>query len=142
MALYDGAQDEQSPARLSLVSELRHAVDEDGLLLHYQPLVELASGRSLAVVRWPHPEHGLIPPDRFIPLAEHNGLIAPLTRWALDAALRQCRLWQCAGLHLRIHVNLSMRDLHDMALPDRVAELLRRHDVAAPISPWRLPRDP
>ncbi len=134
VALYDVAQDEHSPARLSLVSELRHAVDDDGLLLHYQPLVELASGRFLAVealLRWPHPEHGLIPPDRFVPLAEHNGLIAPLTRWALDAALRQCRLWQRAGLHLRMHVNLSMHDLHDMALPDRVAELLRRHDMAA-----------
>jgi len=133
-ALYDVAQDDHSPARLSLVSELQHAVDEGDLLLHYQPLVELATGRLVAVealLRWPHPEHGLILPDGFIPLAEHNGLIAPLTRWALNAALRQCRLWQRAGLRPRMHVNLSMHDLHDVALPDRVAELLRQHDVAA-----------
>jgi EAL domain-containing protein (putative c-di-GMP-specific phosphodiesterase class I) len=83
------------------------------------------------LLRWPHPQHGFIPPDQFIPLAEHTGLIGPLTQWVLDEALRQCAQWQRSGLMLAIQVNLSMRSLHDITLPKTVASLLDRHQVSA-----------
>ncbi len=82
-----------------------------------------------ALARWPHPERGLIPPDGFIPLAEATGLMAPLTEWALEAALRQNRAWADGGLTLDVAVNLSMWSLHDPALPALVAALLHRHGV-------------
>jgi len=115
-------------------SELREAIAQDRLMLHYQPQVDIESGRVYAVealARWPHPQRGLIPPDQFIPLSEHTGLIAPLNRWVLDTALHQCRLWQRAGLDLKVAVNLSMGTVHDPQLPDTVAWLLRRYGIAA-----------
>jgi EAL domain-containing protein (putative c-di-GMP-specific phosphodiesterase class I) len=83
-----------------------------------------------ALVRWPHPVHGLIPPDQFIPLAEQTGLIVKLTDWVLAEAIRQCREWQRVGRRLDVSVNLSMWNLHDPALPDRVAELLRANSLS------------
>ncbi len=130
--LYDPAQDGHSPERLALVGALRAAIEGGALTLHYQPQVDLASGRVCgveALVRWPHPQRGLIPPDAFIPLAEQTGLIAPLTDWVLAEAVRQGRAWQRAGLLLDVSVNLSMWNLHDAALPARVAGLLREHSL-------------
>ena len=75
-------------------------------------------------MRWPHPLHGLLPPDQFIPLAEHTGLIKPLSHCVLNLALGQCRAWQDAGLVLPVAVNLSLRDLHDARLPDQIGHLL------------------
>ena len=132
-ALYEPAQDQHSPERLALVGELRDAIERGELTLHYQPQVDLTNRHICgveALVRWPHPVHGLIPPDRFIPLAEQTGLIAPLTDWVLAEAIRQGREWQRAGLLLRVSVNLSMWNLHDPALPDRVATLLREHGLS------------
>ncbi len=134
-ALYEPAQDQHSPERLALGGALRDAIERGALALHYQPQVDLASGRVTgveALVRWPHPDpaQGLIPPDRFIPLAEQTGLIAPLTDWVLAEAIRQCRAWQRAGHLLAVSVNLSMWNLHDVTLPERVAALLREHGVA------------
>jgi len=132
-AVYDPAQDQHSPARLALVGELRAAIEQGALTLHYQPQVDLGNGRVCGVeslVRWPHPERGLIPPDAFIPLAEQTGLIAPLTEWVLGEAMRQARAWQRAGLLLAVSVNLSMWNLHDPTLPDRVAALLREHGLS------------
>ncbi len=92
-----------------------------------------------ALVRWPHPDltphpatgaPGLLPPDEFIPLAEQTGLIGPLTRWVLDAALRQVGAWERAGLSLGVEVNLSAWDLHDPGLPAAIAEWLAAHGVA------------
>jgi len=131
-AVYDPAQDGHSPERLALVGALRAAIEEGALTLHYQPQADLASGRVCgveALVRWPHPERGLIPPDAFIPLAEQTGLIGPLTDWVLAEAVRQGRAWQRAGLLLDVSANLSMWNLHDPALPARVAGLLREHDL-------------
>jgi len=131
-ALYDPAANDHSPARLARVSELRQAIAAGALALHYQPKMDIAADRIYgveALVRWPHPEHGLIPPDAFIPLAEQTGLIVPLTRWVLGEALRQCRVWRQAGLDLDVAVNLSMWNLRDAELPDTVAALLRAHDV-------------
>ncbi len=84
-----------------------------------------------ALVRWVHPERGLIPPDDFIPLAERTGLIIPLTTWVLDAALRQAQLWRRAGRTLSLAVNLSMANLHDPDLPDTIARLLARYALPA-----------
>jgi len=126
-ALYDAARDPYSADRLALVGALRHAIAHDELLLHYQPKVDLKSGRVCAVealARWRHSEHGMIPPDRFIPLAEQTGLIAPLTLWVLDTALAQCRRWRSAGYTIDVAVNLSMWNLHDPGLVDALAGML------------------
>jgi len=114
------------------VAELRRALEEGELVLHYQPQVELASGQLRgveALVRWNHPERGLVPPDEFIPLAEHTGLIKPLTLFVLNSALAQSQAWAQAGLELRVAVNLSGRHLLDLELPDEVARLLHAWNV-------------
>src|SRR5207248_8551277 len=131
-ALYSPDQDQYSPSRLALLGELRQAIEQDQLLLCYQPKVDLATGRLdgvEALLRWQHPQHGLLPPDEFIPLAEHTGLIAPLSHWVLTAALRQCRSWRDAGLAVRVAVNLSARLLHDERLADTIGALLQTWDV-------------
>jgi diguanylate cyclase (GGDEF)-like protein/PAS domain S-box-containing protein len=131
-AVYTPDQDHSSSERLTLVGALRRAIAEDELTLVYQPKVDCRTGEVggvEALVRWQHPRQGLIQPDRFIPLAEQTGLIRPLTRWVLNAALRQARAWQDEGLTLSVAVNLSAHDLQDIELPRRVAGLLERWDV-------------
>ncbi len=131
-AVYAAAHDQHSPARLTLETELRAALAAGALVLHYQPTVDVRSGRAdrvEALARWPHPQHGLIPPDQFIPLAEQTGLIVPLTQWVLETALAQCHAWEQAGWTLGVAVNLSMRSLHDPGLPETIAWLLRRYAV-------------
>ncbi|HEX2066711.1 MAG TPA: diguanylate cyclase, partial [Candidatus Thermoplasmatota archaeon] len=125
--LYHADRDRHSPRRLALLGELRRGMEEGNLVLHYQPKADMRTGaiRGVeALVRWEHAEHGLIPPDEFIPLAEHTGLIRPLTLWVLDEALRQCRAWQEDGLRLGVAVNLSVRNLYDPSFSDEVARLL------------------
>ena len=132
--LYTADRDEYSPHRLALAAELRRALDEQELILHYQPKADLDDRRIVAVealVRWQHPEHGLLGPDEFIPLAEATGLIRELTLQVLDEALRQQREWRDAGLDIRVAVNLSARDLYDLTLPATVARSLARHGVPA-----------
>ena len=131
-ALYTAEQDQYSPDRLGLTGELRQAIEQDRLCLHYQPKVDLKTGRLdsvEALVRWPHPTRGFLPPDQFIPLAEHTGLIAPLSRWVLATALGQCRAWRDEGLEMRVAVNVSTRLLQDEHLTEVVADLLRAHGV-------------
>jgi diguanylate cyclase (GGDEF)-like protein/PAS domain S-box-containing protein len=131
-AVYCGERDTHSPDRLALIGELRAAIERNDLVLHYQPKINLQTGqcnRVEALVRWQHPERGLIPPDQFIPLAEQTGLIKPLTQWVLGAAIHQCRAWQDSGLHIAVAVNLSMRNLHDPELVEQVAHLLRANGV-------------
>jgi diguanylate cyclase (GGDEF)-like protein len=126
-AIYEAEQDQHSPGRLALVAELRKAIEEDQLLLHYQPKVNLALGQVVgleALVRWPHPRLGLVPPDQFIPLAEQTGLIRPLSLWVLNAALKQRSQWEGTALAVPVAVNLSMRNLLDPELPDVVEKLL------------------
>jgi diguanylate cyclase len=132
--LFDPRQDQHSPRRLALLGELRRALEQRQLLLHYQPKVDAHSGQLLgveALVRWQHPEHGLVPPDEFIPLAERTGLIGPLTHYVLDEALRQGRQWSDAGHKLSVSVNVSARRLLDLQFPDEVAALLERHQLPA-----------
>ena len=113
VAEYDLDSDQSSPARLALLADLRRAIDGDELVLHYQPKVNLAGGvdGAEALLRWEHPERGLIPTAEFIPLAEHTGLMRPLTLWVLEAALRQARDWRRAGLDIALAVNLSAANL-------------------------------
>jgi diguanylate cyclase (GGDEF)-like protein len=132
--IYDAQYDQHSPARLSLMGELRHAIDQNHLLLHYQPKVDLKTGTVYgveALVRWQHPLRGMIPPDRFIGPAERTGLIHPLTQWVAQTAMHQCKVWRQAGLKLAVSINLSVRNLADLHLPDTVATLLRRSGIDA-----------
>jgi diguanylate cyclase (GGDEF)-like protein len=133
-ALFTADQDQHSPMRLALVAELRHAIEHDELSLNFQPKVSLATGRvtcAEALVRWEHPWHGLLSPDLFVPIAEQTGLIRPLSRWVLDAALRQVSRWRRDGLDLAVAVNLSMRNLHDAEIADMIRQLLIRWGVPA-----------
>jgi EAL domain-containing protein (putative c-di-GMP-specific phosphodiesterase class I) len=126
---YDATEDEHTPIRLAMLGELRRALDERELVLHYQPEVMLASGgirRVEALLRWDHPTRGLLLPGEFLPAAEKTGLMDALTRYVLDEVLRQRREWSLAGLELELAVNVSMRNLLDNALPDDVADLLER----------------
>jgi diguanylate cyclase (GGDEF)-like protein len=115
-----------------LMGELREAIDQGDIVVHYQPQVEIASGRVLgveALVRWQHPRHGLLAPDTFIPSAEQTGLIGPLTQHVLNCALEQCARWQSEGLDLTVAVNLSVRSLLDPGLVDDVSCALQSHGV-------------
>ena len=131
---YDPQVDGHSPAKLALLGDLRRALDRGELTLHYQPKVSISSEDIVgaeALVRWHHPDRGLLFPDSFIPLAEHTGLIGPLTTYVLDNALAQARAWLDAGNPLTVSVNLSARNLLDQRLPAQVAGLLKQHKVPA-----------
>jgi diguanylate cyclase (GGDEF)-like protein len=133
-AVYSCELDANDPDRLTMMAELRDAIEHEQLLLHYQPKLSMHTGQCVhveALVRWQHPRRGLIPPDQFIPLAEQTGLIRNLTRWVLASAVRQCRAWRDEGLEIAIAVNLSMRNLHDHDLVEHVAGLLRTSNVPA-----------
>jgi diguanylate cyclase (GGDEF)-like protein/PAS domain S-box-containing protein len=126
-AVYAPRQNDHDAARLELTGALRHAITHDELVLHFQPKIDLRIGKTIgveALVRWQHPKRGLMPPDQFIPVAEECELIKPLTRWVLNRALRQCRLWQESGLDVGVAVNLSGRNLLDTDLPATTKELL------------------
>jgi len=115
-AVYEPAMDRDNLQQLSLASELRHAIERGQLLLHYQPKIDLKSGRLHSVealVRWQHPERGLIAPDVFVPLAERAGLMRALTRVVLGEAARQWRQWSGQGLDIPIAINVSAFDLQD-----------------------------
>jgi diguanylate cyclase (GGDEF)-like protein len=131
-ALYDSSYDTSQQQHLSLLSELRHAVEHGELRLYYQPKVHLGSALVVAAeaqIRWAHPTRGMVPPVQFIPFAEQTGYIRVLTQWVLQEAIRQCGAWRNSGLDIQVSVNLSTRDLMHRDLPDHVAALLREHEV-------------
>jgi diguanylate cyclase (GGDEF)-like protein/PAS domain S-box-containing protein len=133
IVVYSAEHDHYSAERLALGGELRRAIENDELLLHFQPKVDLRDGTLVgveALVRWQHPVRGFLPPSEFITLAEQTGLINPLTRWVLQAALRQHQAWRELGLDIPVAVNLSRRTLHDPELPEMVARLLARWGAA------------
>ncbi len=133
-SVYETDSDPYAAERLALVAELRRSIEREELFLHYQPKFELGTGRLCgveALARWEHPVRGLVPPDEFIPVAEHTGLIRPLTDLVLSKALRQVAVWRDAGHHIPVSVNLSARSLFDNDLPRRVGEALARHGVSA-----------
>jgi len=132
--LYASEHDHYSPKRLQLASELRGAIADGQLRVLYQPQARVRDGRIVAVealVRWQHPELGLLLPDRFIPLAEHTGTIRQLTRHVLDQALAQCRAWLDRGFEVGMAVNVSARDLLDASFRTDVIDSLRRAHVPA-----------
>jgi diguanylate cyclase len=131
---YADALDEPSRDRLRLVEDLRTGIEEDQLVLHYQPKIAVSSGRVTgveALVRWQHPERGLLFPDTFLPLAEDAGLSCPLTGQVLRTALRDCAAWRRDGIVTSVAVNLSTSELLDSGLPERVAALLELNDLPA-----------
>ncbi|MBD2128735.1 EAL domain-containing protein [Microcoleus sp. ZQ-A2] len=117
-----------SSDRLALQSSLRHALERQELLLYYQPQVNLKTGQIVgaeALVRWQHPDRGLISPDKFIPIAEETGLIVPIGEWVLKTACQQTKVWQNAGFsHLRIAVNLSSRQFSQIDLRHQLVAIL------------------
>ncbi len=126
-AIYESGQDRHSVEYLSLKRELHEAITNNQLLLYYQPVVDLQRGRVTgveALARWHHPRRGMLYPDDFIPLAEQTGLIRTLTIWVLEEAARQSQEWIELGLELRIAVNLSVHNLHDVHFPDHIARIL------------------
>jgi diguanylate cyclase (GGDEF)-like protein len=131
-ALYDPEEDTNDALRLALAGELRRAIEEEQLVVFFQPKAELESGRVVgaeALVRWQHPTRGFIPPNDFVPIAERTGLIKPLSRFVLAAAVRQCDAWRAAGYDLHVSVNLTIPDLLDLDLPDSIAALLTSTDL-------------
>ncbi len=132
-AVFSDSDDEsESLLEMSLAGDLHHAIVKGELVLHYQPLVSLDSESvcgAEALVRWQHPQHGLMTPAVFIPLAERTGEIEPLTIWVLDSVLGQIRAWRERGYELPISVNVSAITLHNREFPDQVAALFRKWDV-------------
>lgn len=122
----------RGPRKIYNHEELRHALANQQLINHYQPQVEIGSGRFTGVeslVRWQHPDDGLVFPDQFIGTAEEHGLIDDLTRQVLGLALRQARQWQDAGLELRVSVNVSMDNLATLDFADHVAKAVKQAEI-------------
>jgi diguanylate cyclase (GGDEF)-like protein len=123
----DGGEDQPN-----LLDELREAVSNGDFVLHYQPQLDLRTGQILAVealVRWPHPTLGLVPPLKFLPLAEEAGLMWPLTKWVLDEALAQCAAWRNSQRCLAVSVNVATTDLLEQGFIEHVTTLLERHGL-------------
>jgi diguanylate cyclase (GGDEF)-like protein len=134
VAVYDPNYDTNQQEHLSLLGELRRAVEGNELRLYYQPKVSLDSSNVNSVealLRWHHPGRGLVSPADFIPFAEHTGYIKVLTQWVLEEAIRQTGEWSRIGLRLQISVNISARDLMNRELPEQIAALLAQHEVPA-----------
>ncbi|CAN5361385.1 cyclic Di-GMP phosphodiesterase RmdB [soil metagenome] len=126
--VYSPQRDRHSRRRLTLVAHLGQAIESGQLRVHYQPQADVASGRVVGVetlLRWQHPQLGLVLPDEFIPLAERTTLVRALTRHVLDRALSQCARWRDAGVRVRVAVNVSAQNLYDVRFPDTVTRLLR-----------------
>lgn len=130
--LYSSESDHYNPQQLALMAELRTALKNDELVLYYQPVIDIGSGKVAgveALVRWQHPSRGLLFPDTFIPAAEKTGLITPLTSWVLAQALQQQRRWYLAGTILHISVNISVRNLQQTNIVNEVSTMLRDSHV-------------
>ena len=132
--MYRATDDQNTPQRLALIGDLRHAIERDDIGLVFQPQVDPATNAVVgaeALSRWYHPEHGFIAPDLFVSLAEHSGLIRPLTLHVLDLSLRNCAAWRRAGHRVQLAVNLSPNTLLDDTLPEVIVRLLAQNDVPA-----------
>ncbi|CAN7489592.1 EAL domain-containing protein [Caballeronia sp. LjRoot29] len=133
-ALYDEKHDHNSAERLSLMSELRQAIEHDQLTLYYQPKVDLATHTVKyveALIRWEHPTRGFVAPDQFIPFAEQTGYIKTISRWVADKAIHQCAMWREQGIELAVSVNVSARELIQSTLPEMFHSMLEKYGVPA-----------
>ncbi len=131
-SLYAVEQDHHSADRLALGAQLRRAVEDREIIVHYQPQADFETGNIdsvEALVRWEHPERGLLSPAEFLPVAEQTGLIRPLTSYVLDVALEQWRRWYDQGLEMTVAVNITGRDLFDQRFAYEVKDLLTRWKV-------------
>ena len=131
-ALYTTEQDNYSIGRLALMADLRQALAQDALSLHYQPKLDLHGGQVIgveALLRWEHAEYGAIPPEQVVLLAEHTGLIGPLTQWVLERAVTTAAAWRNNGQPLDMAVNLSVHNLSDPEFQTRVRECLAAHGL-------------
>ena len=131
---WDDRYEENGEKRLSLMSDLKKAVDNEELALMYQPRVALGEcGEHFveALVRWQHPTRGLVPPSEFVPLAEQTGYIRTITQWVLGQAIAQCAEWRSRGLPINISINISACDLVDPDLPARLAQCFEKEGCAA-----------
>lgn len=128
-SLYAPDQDRSSIRKLTLISELRRAMENGEFTVHYQPMIALLDGKchhAEALVRWHHPEQGLLLPEEFIRLAEVSGVIQPLTRWVLEQAVSDASSWHARSHHIGVAVNLSVRNLYEPDLAKHLGELLGR----------------
>jgi diguanylate cyclase (GGDEF)-like protein len=132
--VYAPAKDRNSPERLGMLGDLRRALDRGEIELHYQPKISLLDGRLVGMeglLRWRHPERGIIGPDTLLPIAEQTYLMRAITHYVVDAALAQAAAWWRAGLGVQIAVNVSGRDLFDTTLTETIAASLDAHGVPA-----------
>ncbi len=132
LVIYKDALKPAARDQISLLGELRHAVEHDELRLYFQPKIDLRSARvagAEVLLRWQHPTRGLLTPAHFIPFAEQTGFIRWLTRWTLDHSMAQAAEWHRAGLALNLAVNISSEDIGDSRFDSRVASLLSRHQL-------------
>jgi diguanylate cyclase (GGDEF)-like protein len=130
--VYEQAMDQHNPARLTLVSQVRPAIENGELVVYYQPKVRLSDGRlsgAEALVRWEHPEHGLVMPDTFVPLVERTVLLRPMTHFVIERVLNDWRGWADDGIRIPVAVNISPRSLLDRQLPRVIDEMLGRLEV-------------
>ncbi|MDP8904306.1 MAG: EAL domain-containing protein [Chloroflexota bacterium] len=131
--VYSPDRDQHSPGRLALSGEIRRALEKREMIVFYQPKVDFKGHvvGAEALVRWQHQRDGLVLPDDFIAMAEHTGLIRPLTLFVVEEAARQCHAWRQSGNDLHVAVNLSIRSLLDIELPDGIASILERYPIPA-----------
>jgi diguanylate cyclase (GGDEF)-like protein len=133
VSVYDRTMDNSSARRLALATDLGRAIDADELDLWYQPVADVTTGKITgfeALLRWPHPALGFVPPDEFIPIAEHTGLIEPLTWWVMKQALGELRRWRDEGYEFTMAVNMSARSLLDIGIVDRLHRLVASFGLA------------
>lgn len=131
-AFYNPDEDTHSRDRLTLMADLRDAIENNNLLLYYQPLVDLTTKKMIgveALSRWHHETIGWVPPDEFISIAEHSGLIKPLTEWLLRTACLQAKKWDDEGLNTTISINLSARNMLDPEIPSTFSHLLKKYNL-------------
>jgi len=129
--LYNPSQDKDSLGRLALSNDLRQALNEEDLIVYYQPKVNLKTGATYgveALIRWKHPVRGFIPPDEIIFIAEHTGLIKQLTHWVLKEAIAQCKKWHLAGHKITMAINLSTQNIQDQTLFQVIQDILSTYD--------------
>lgn len=129
---YSSNIDQHSADRLLLLSDLRRAINDDQLILYFQPKINIRQNKHIgyeALLRWQHPERGLVPPDEFIPYAEVSGLIQSLTMWVLESSMIQIRKWSKQGAIHNISINLSIRNLLDDNLPNEMLSLLNKYEI-------------
>ncbi|WCM91895.1 EAL domain-containing protein [Acidovorax sp. NCPPB 2350] len=133
-ALFESHMDSDATEQLELQNDLRHAIARGELALHYQPKIDGLRGRINgveALLRWQHAQRGMVSPAVFIPLAERFGLIAQLGNWVIEEACRQMASWTHAGLHMRVAINLSVYQLRESGLAERIRQALAHHGVPA-----------